>query len=897
MALQPGTTLGPYEVTAKIGEGGMGEVYRARDTKLDRDVALKVLPQAFTDDPDRLARFEREAKVLASLNHPNIGHIYGLEEAEGQKALVLELVEGPTLADRIAHGAIPLDEALPIAKQIAEALEAAHEAGVIHRDLKPANIKVKDDGTVKVLDFGLAKAFQPDASDVSASMSPTISLTAAATQMGMVIGTAAYMAPEQASGKPVDKRADIWAFGAVLYEMLTGQRLFSGEDVSHTLAYVLTKDIDWTALSTSTPETLRRLLHRCLERDPRKRLRDIGEARVELEEPHQLRIDPTASVEAGQLQVWQRPIPLTAAALAFVALTVLAMATLRPSGSDLVAGLPTRAVIPLPAGFRAIPNPGVAWSPDGRTLIYAADSVDGRRLYRQRLDESVATPFGDIGRARQPFFSLDGGSIGFFTGTELRTVPADGGPPETLYRPGSPRGGVWTADGSIILAPSLRAGLARFSPGGGELDVLTVPDRAAGERCHRWPFLMPDGETVLFTIVMDEGGLEATRIAALSLASGEVTEIQRGSSPRYVTTGHLVFVRPGTLWAAPFDPERLEVTGAPRLMVEDLLTTGEGGASFDVAASGSLAYVPGGALEGRITLQWVSRDGAIVDTIDETPRDYRRVRLSPDGRHVAAGIIAAAGGPELWLYDIDRPTPIRLAQRAGSPVWSVDSRQVLFSTPAGLWSLPRDRSSADPELVLEDEDAVAEPGGRSQPFRRSALVPQDVSLGQQLILAVRRPDRGQADLMVHDLVQGGPLETFAVAVSVGGGADLSPDGRWLAYVSDRDGQDNVYVQAFPVSGGPISVSLGGGRAPRWAPDGRELFFRVGNRMMAVGITTEPEVTVGTPQSLFDLPFPPGAYDIAADGRFVMGVENTETATHMNVVLNWTEELKRLVPTN
>ena len=433
MPLNPGTTLGPYEVTAKIGEGGMGEVYRARDTKLDRDVALKVLPQAFTDDPDRLARFEREAKVLASLNHPNIGHIYGLEEAEGQKALVLELVEGPTLADRIAQGPIPVDEALPIAKQIAEALEAAHEQGVIHRDLKPANIKVKEDGTVKVPDFGLAKAFQPDASDPGLSQSPTISLTAAATQMGMVIGTAAYMAPEQASGKVVDKRADIWAFGAVLYEMLTGRRVFNGEDVSHTLAAVLMKEIDWTALSKDTPEALGRLLRRCLERDPRKRLRDIGEARIELEGPQGLpasKATKVATAAVSQLQVWQRPAPLVLGVLALVAISGLTAWTVTQPVATPVAA--SRFVVSAPATYTLVVD-GLALSPDGRHLVYPTEDDNVRQLLHRPMGQLDALPIRGTEGARFPFFSPDGEWVGFFADDSLKKVLLAGGGEEPAW--------------------------------------------------------------------------------------------------------------------------------------------------------------------------------------------------------------------------------------------------------------------------------------------------------------------------------------------------------------------------------------------------------------------------------------------------------------------------------
>ena len=490
MSLQPGTTLGPYSVAAKIGEGGMGEVYRARDTKLDRDVALKVLPQAFTDDPDRLARFEREAKVLASLNHPNIGHIYGLEEAEGQKALVLELVEGPTLADRIKQGPIPIDEALPIAKQIAEALEAAHEQGIIHRDLKPANIKVKDDGTVKVLDFGLAKAFQPDASDVSASMSPTISLTAAATQMGTVIGTAAYMAPEQAKGKVVDKRADVWAYGAVLYEMLTGRKAFPGEDVSDTLATVLKFDPDWDALPADTPPSVRRLLRRSLAKDPKLRLREAGSAILEIAESEtQPDLERPASPSVKpRLQVWQRPVPLVLGVLALVAITGVAGWGLNPQVPPSPRPLARFAITPPAPNWLGISNstPDLAISPDGTHIVNRGVGANDGLVIRE-LAQLEATQHPELGLVFSPFVSPDGASVGFISsggGNSLQRVSVFGGPPVTICT--MPSGflgfaGSWGADDTIIFGTTQPGGLWRVSAGGGEPEEITTPNTELGE--------------------------------------------------------------------------------------------------------------------------------------------------------------------------------------------------------------------------------------------------------------------------------------------------------------------------------------------------------------------------------------------------------------------------------
>ena len=512
MPLQPGTTLGPYSVTAKIGEGGMGEVYQARDTKLDRDVALKVLPEAFTSDPDRLARFEREAKVLASLNHPNIGSIYGLEEAEGVKALVLELVEGPTLADRIKQGPIPVDEALPIARQIADALEAAHERGVIHRDLKPANVKVKADGTVKVLDFGLAKAFQPDASDPNMSMSPTISLTAAATQMGMVIGTAAYMAPEQASGKTVDKRADVWAFGVVLYEMLTGTRPFVGDDVSKTLARVIDREPDWSAVPKGLPPVLGSFLRGCLQKDPRRRVRDIGD--VSLAMAGAFETSPSTAtdvVSASQLQLWQRPIPAGAVLLG-VALAI-GLGVWSWLGGRAPIASPTRLTLTLPDSDRLPRASGnlLAVSPDGQTIVYRASRDGSFQLFQRPLEQFEATPMPNTEGGSSPFFSPDGQSVGFTADGKVWRVALAGGPSQALTgTSGFIVGADWAPDDTIVYGDGAGGGLMRVSDAGGEPTSLFM---AEAGKLIRFPQVLQGGDAVLFTLW--DGSADASELHRL----------------------------------------------------------------------------------------------------------------------------------------------------------------------------------------------------------------------------------------------------------------------------------------------------------------------------------------------------------------------------------------------
>ena len=720
MSLTPGTRLGPYRVTAKIGEGGMGEVWQARDTKLDRDVALKVLPEAFTSDPDRLARFEREAKVLASLNHPNIGSIYGLEEAEGVRALVLELVEGPTLADRIKQGPIPIDEALPIAKQIAAALEAAHEQGVIHRDLKPANVKVKDDGTVKVLDFGLAKAFQPAASDPGLSASPTISLTAAATQMGMVIGTAAYMSPEQASGKAVDKRADVWAFGVVLYEMLTGARPFVGDDVSKTLAHVIAIDPDWSTLPKNLPPVLGTFLRGCLQKNPKKRVRDIGDVSLAMEGAFEARVSaPSEPTAASQLQVWQRPIPAIGIVMIAVLVTGLTIWTAtRPEPGDLI----RFTIVPpdtAPLGF-AGPHQDLAISPDGTQIAYQGPSPSGAgtQLHLRSIDQLVGTALrgGEGGVA--PFFSPDGEWVGFVgstTGSSLQKTSILGGPPVTLTASASLiRGASWGTDDQIIFG-TVNAGLFRVSGGGGEPELLTSLDTEQGEGSHRWPSIIPGREAVVF--VVRGQPLTTGQLAVLDLDTGAVTRLGlAGVSPHYLSTGHLVYAaEDGSVRAVPFDATSLDITGNPVPLVEGVMVKGSGAADFSISDNGRLVYALGGGGAGlTLTSRLVvtGQDGAGTLLADIAGFAWYP-RFSPDGTRVAFAVSQTSGaGPaaDLWVLDIERGTRTRLTSEGNNrfyPVWSPDGSQLAFADGAGATNrvlLVSADGSGEPETLLDRDE-------------------------------------------------------------------------------------------------------------------------------------------------------------------------------------------------
>ena len=658
MSLQPGTTLGPYQVIAKIGEGGMGEVYQARDTKLDRDVALKVLPEAFTSDPDRLARFEREAKVLASLNHPNIGSIYGLEEADGVRALVLELVEGPTLADRIKQGPIPIDEALPIAKQIAEALEAAHERGVIHRDLKPANIKVREDGTVKVLDFGLAKAFQADMGDPGLSASPTISLTAAATQMGMVIGTAAYMSPEQARGKLVDRRADVFAFGVVLYEMLTGQRPFQGDDVSLTLVAVMTFEPDLELLPETLSPTFRAYVSRCLAKDPKERVQAVGDVRLALAGAFD--VPPVEAAEttvpASQFRAWQRPLPMVLGVSVLLAASVTAGWLIKPTSPGSIVRFEVVPPVTDPLEI-TVSHADVAITPDGQQIIYTASPEEGRRLHVRSLDQLESVVLAGTESGVSPVPSPDGEWVAFYDQAQLKKVSIRGGATVPLTGiAGDLRGASWDGDDRIVFGQR-ETGLMRVSSSGGEPEVLTNADREAGELGHWLPSVLPNRRGVLFTIRRSE----TTDVAVLDLESGQYRVLVTGaSSAVYAPTGHLLYASGGALYAAGFEQDQMELTSAPVPVVDTVDTKGNGTANFHISPEGTLVYVVGNpSLATRRTLVWFDRAGE-EEPLTTDPAYYSQPRISPDGGRIA--VKRSEGDPnasDVWVFDLERETQSR----------------------------------------------------------------------------------------------------------------------------------------------------------------------------------------------------------------------------------------------
>ena len=882
MSLQPGTTLGPYQVTAKIGAGGMGEVYRARDTKLDRDVALKVLPEAFTADPDRLARFEREAKVLASLNHPNIGHIYGLEEAEGTKALVLELVEGPTLADRIAEGPVPVDEALPIAKQIAEALEAAHEAGVIHRDLKPANIKVRDDGTVKVLDFGLAKAMAGDGDGSDLSDSPTHTTMATAT--GVILGTAAYMSPEQAKGKMVDRRTDVWAFGCVLYEMLTGRRAFAANDVSETLAAVLTAALDLDRLPTETPSRLRRVLVTCLRKDPTERVRDIGDVRLAMEGAFETTVTtPSNGADAATLQLWQRPLPAAGVALAIATIASLVVWSLtRPAPGHLA-----RFPIPLAAdqNFSRTDRPAVAISPDGTQIVYAAND----RLWLRPVDQLHATAVPGTEGAGVPFFSADSRWIGFWADGRLKKVAVSGGAPvplaEVAIEP--PDGASWGADDTVLYGSGSVMWVAGTRGTPEVLIPLERPEAAHG------PQMLPGDEWVLYTLrTGGAGSWGAAQIVVQSVTTGERTVLLTGRDARYVSTGHLVFGLDNVIFAVPFDTGSRTVTGGPVPLVEGVREAGStgGAAQFSVSTDGTLVYAPGVEPEGSFSLAWVTGPGE--ESLTPAPaRDYANIRVSPDGTHLAADL-GDGNQRDVWIWRFDEGPLTKLTLTEvddRAPLWTPDSSQVVFLSRrdgGGLFWKAAD-GTGEVERLLE---TVATPGGWSADGRLVfSRPPGDIG-----VLTV------EGERTVEMLIESEFTERAAV---------LSADGRWLAYQSDESGQFEIYVRPFPnVDDGKWQVSTGTGSHPVWSPDGRRLFYVVdANRMMVVEVGTDPTFNWGTPTEAFGgsnyelRGGPVRGYDVAPDGeRFLVrirrsGADGDEAFNGLIFVENWHQELLERVP--
>ncbi len=896
---KPGTFLaGRYEIIKELGRGGMGEVYLAEDTNLKRQIAIKVLPRQFALDKERLARFEREARVLASLNHPNIATIHGLEKAEGQALLVMELVEGETLAERIIRGPLPLEEALEACRQIAEGLESAHEKGIIHRDLKPGNIKITPEDKVKVLDFGLAKVFQEESEATDISKSPTF--TDQMTEPGVILGTAAYMSPEQTKGKKVDKRTDIWAFGCILFECLSGKRAFEGETLGETIASILKGEPDWAVLPKNIPAQTLSILHRCLRKDPSHRLQHIGDARIEVEEALSKgsALSPIMPETMGRVRPVKRLRPafligLAAGLVAGAIATGIALRTLMrltrsvpPPIGHFTISLPPSAPVLI------FDNPSIAISPDGTSVVYSAIQGKNIQLYLRDINQFDVKPLLGTENANGPFFSSDGDWIGYFdyTAGKMKKISLRGGAPVIICdAPPDSRGASWGPDNTIVFTRSHNSGLYKVSSAGGAPEAITTLDLEQKEKTHRFPQILPDGDTVLFTIGTTEfTSYDDARIAIVSLASGEKKILlEGGSNARYAPTGHIVYARAGSLMAIPFDLKRLELTGSPVGVLEEVITSDSyGAAQFNLSPNGSLIYVRGGPENYYTKLAWVDRKGGI-QSLPANPRIFAGVHCSPDGKRLAVQI--GGGNEDIWIYEIQRDTLTRLTTGGDNewPIWTPDSQRVTYRKSIGgtnnLFWKPADGSGAAEKLL----------GSEHRIFPNS-WSPD----GKILVFNEVHPSTG-ADILVLPIEGERIPEPFLKTSFNEGSAAFSPDGRWIAYVSDESGQFEVYVSPFPGPGRKWQISTGGGIKPKWTSDGHELVYLNSNKMMVVPVKTEPQFSPGKPKIMFEASaFELLYYDIMPDGqRFIMidAGDHSSPPTQLNIVLNWFEELKKKVP--
>ena len=895
----------------------MGEVYRARDTRLKRDIALKVLPDTFAHDSDRLARFQREAELLATLNHPNIAGVYGLEQSDGVTAILLELVEGETLADLNARGPVAVADALPIARQIAEALEAAHDKGVVHRDLKPANIKVTPEGQVKVLDFGLAKALDPDAVGAGFNrpdtMSPTLSVHA--TYAGVILGTAAYMSPEQAKGKAVDRRADIWAFGVVLCEMLTGAALYSGETVPETLARVIEREPDLQVLPRTTPKSIRDLLGRCLTKDPRNRLQAIGEARIAIEKAiAHFETEATASDAGGSIRqdppdaAWRRALPWAVAVALGVAL-VTALTLWAPWRTAASPG-PVRLNAELGADDASLVTTfgaGAILSPDGRTLAFIAQASGGTpRLYIRPLDQPRATALSGTDGAQNPFFSPDGQWIAFFAMGMLKKISATGSAAITLCDAPAGRGGAWAEDGTIIFTPNFTSGTAlmRVSSAGGTPQPLTTLEE--GEATHRWPQVLPGDTALLYTAGNSRTGFEDANIVVQPLPNGVRKIVQRGGyHGRYLPSGHLVYMREGILFAAPFDLGRLELAGQSVPVLEGVIgDASQGKAQFAVSRDGTLVYAPGEGISNEAPIFWLDRSGKLAP-LRQTPANWSAIHFAPDGSRIAFDLFDGRQ-TDVWVYEWMRDTLSRITfdpSNDQAPKWTPDGRRIAFASNRGgnvvrnlYWQ--RADGTGDVQRLTDstnDQSPTSwHPNGRFLVFQETHL-------------------QTAVDLMVlpieGDEASGwkpGKATTFLNSPAGEAGGRFSPDGRWLAYASNETGRTEVYVRPFPGPGGKWQVSSDGAAAVIWSRTRQELFYStLDQRIMVAGFSVEGgSFRTEKPRLWWTGRYMtrprPSHFDLHPDGeRFALApapeVQAEVRRDHVTFIFNFFDELRRIAP--
>ncbi len=881
LQFSPGTTLADrYEIISELGKGGMGEVYLAKDTNLKRNVAVKVLPQPFALNKERLARFEREARLLASLNHPNIAAIHGLEKSKGQQFLVMELAEGETLAEQIQKGPLPVDETLKICRQIAEGLESAHEKGIIHRDLKPANIKVTPEGKVKILDFGLAKAFHEEPEEIDLSKSPT--LTDQMTQPGVILGTAAYMSPEQSKGKTIDKRIDIWAFGCILFECLTGKQPFHGDTATETLASILKAEPDWEALPTAIPGNLMVLLRRCLQKDPNERLHDIADARIELNES----LRPTAI--AAQPMVRARLLPtflwiITLLSIACLIAYVVSDQLRPPTTSEPV----RRFTIPM-GPVKYLWSTNLAISPDGKELSYTADG----QLFRRPIDQLTTARLGDALRPVYWCFCVNSEWVGYQQLGKLIKVIFSTGASIALSDSPAFFGASGLADDSIVFVPGSSMGLWRVPSEGGQRALVIVPDFDKGERSYRWPAALPGDRALLFTMLTKEcSTFDDAKIMAYSLKSKDKKMVVSGGTyPRYAATGHVLFARSGNLHAIPFDLKSLTPMGPAKMLLEGILMDRQGGsASFDISKDGTLAYISGGIISHDVDVVWMDRNGNRELILKSEPVDVE-IRVSPDGTR-----LAFCKEADIWVYDMSLETQIRITSDAAidmDPIWSPDGRRITFCScrmgPMDIYERSADGTGAVVKLY-----------GSSDPIRPMSWSPD----GKILAFVKETQSRGDDIWLLSFSGEGQASASEFVSTPFHERQPVfSPDGLWIAYISDESGEFDVYIQSSSGAGQRKKLSTNGGIEPMWHPKGGELFFFKDKTAFSAAVKTIPELATSVPRELFETSdlITSSHFrnaDISRDGsRFVTITALDEPKDlQIIVVLNWFEELKRLVP--
>ncbi len=878
MSIAIGTKLGSHEITGVLGRGGMGEVYRARDTKLKRDVAIKILPEEFSLDPERIARFHREARAIAALNHANIAAIHELGETRTTKFLVLELVEGDTLAQRIQRGPLPLEEALNIARQIGEALEAAHEKGIIHRDLKPANIKITPQGKVKLLDFGLARIFEDESEDLDSSNSPTL---VSATAGGVILGTAAYMSPEQARGQKADKQSDVWAFGCVLYEMLTGQQTFRGQTVTDILSSIIRSEPDWSALPQSTPVFVRSLLRRCLRKERSRRLRDIADARIEIEEA-----GTPAEREPDRAKPQEKARRVRVTWFAAVLAIALALGAVLVVVSLLYFNRTTPPEIRLEVNTPPTADPlSFAISPDGRRLVFSASNEGKSQLWVRPLDSLAAKPLAGTDGATYPFWSPDSASVGFFADGQLKRIDIVGGAPQVLAIAAAGRGGTWNRDGTILFVPNVTNPVLKVPATAGE--PVAVTRLETGQASHRFPQFLPDGRHFIYFV---QGGPDQG-VYAGSLDGGSSKRLANADGAAVVSpSGFLFFARQTTLLAQPFDFKRQELSGNPFPVAERVAFDAATNAAGFSATLGVVTYRTVSA-SGARQLMWLDRSGKSLGAIGAADMAaLTDVELSPDGKRVAV-FRAVNGNTDVWLIDAARGVPTRFTFDAAidqRPVWSADGSHVVFtSNRNGIYNLYWKMSSgagAD-ELLLESDQSKA---------------PTDWSSDGRFLLFRSNDPKTSYHLWVLPMSGAKKPFPFLKTPFEEGDGQFSPDGKWIGYQSNESGRFEIYVQPFPGPGGKFQVSNNGGAQPRWNKNGKEIFYvSLDSKMMATPVKLSPDgqsMETGTPAALFPVRIAGGPvsgvnkqqYAVSSDGqRFLVNLAVDEgAASPITLIYNW-----------